>query len=301
MKGKSHRILITGGTGFLAQHLQRLCTSDSKIQTLVLSRSSTPSFEMEALSRDPELGGIGGAIKEFRPTALLHLAWGKMSREDRSHTFHIRENVIASQNLFNFVAREFPECRLVGLGSQAELGRMHCTITPVSVGKPENLYGEGKALVRDYVLSKFPQRSVWLRILTLYGPGDHSDKFIPYLVRCISSKVAAEISPGDQVWDFLHVEDAARALVAVVKAQEISGIHIVASGEAWPLKEVATRIFEEARMKGIEVPLRIGARPYSANELMQLKGDASSLQKATGWQPCIKLIEGLGSLVQSAL
>jgi nucleoside-diphosphate-sugar epimerase len=140
-----------------------------------------------------------------------------------------------------------------------------------------------------------------MRILTLYGPGDHGEKFVPYLLECLKEGRDAETSPGGQVWDFLHVSDAASALLSAATTKDFKGLYVLASGEAWALKDVASFLFKEAQ-KYIKVPqLKLGARSYGSAELMCLEGDSSTLQKASGWRPKVKLEEGLSELVRETL
>jgi len=296
-----HRVLLTGSFGFLASRVRDEIVRDSSCEGLFLSHITHPTFEIAAAARDPLLRPVREAILAFRPTCVLNLAWAKVARSERDDPFHVNENVQASRNLFAFVAGHFPSCRLIGIGSQAELGAIRDTVRTVSTGFPASAYGQGKAIARDELLSAHPHTSAWLRLLTLYGPDDHEEKLIPYLLRCLRTGAVAEISPGEQRWDFLHVNDAARALVAAVKAPTLSGIQVVASEESWELRRVAQFLFDNAPHRPQGSALRIGARPYAAAELMRLEGDSSSFRKATGWSPRITLEAGLRDLLARTL
>ena len=296
-----HRILLTGSFGFLASQVRDEIVRDSSCEGLFLSHITQPTYEISMAASHPLSHQVREAILAFRPNCVLNLAWAKVARSEREDPLHMNENVQASRNLFAFVAEHFPSCRLIGIGSQAELGATAAAIRPDSTGVPTSAYGKGKSMARDLLLSAHPETGAWLRLLTLYGPNDHEEKFIPYLLNCLHSGSDAEISPGDQRWDFLHVSDAARALVAAVKAPLLAGIQVVASEEAWELKRVAQFLFDNAPSSSRRPALRIGARPYASSELMRLEGDSGSFRRATGWSPRISLEAGLLELLERNL
>lgn len=300
-KIKSHRILLTGAGGFLGKCIRGAVESDRECEGLFLSSQSSPSFNIETLAKGEGWEDLEKLVVSFRPTALIHLAWAKVRRNERMDPFHIHENVDVSKRLAQIIVKHFPDCRLIGIGSQAELGVQTKAHSPQSEGSPTSLYGEGKALLRNEFLHKYPQNAAWIRILTLYGSGDHGEKFVPYLLECLKQGRDAETSPGGQVWDFLHVSDAALALLSAAKTKDFRGLYVLSSGQAWALKDVASFLFQEAQ-KYIKVPqLKLGARSYGAQELMCLEGDSSALQKASGWRPRVKLEEALAQLVRETL
>lgn len=292
------RVIVTGATGFLGRSLLKrleaagddIClwqrrdpTTDARVHRIDLATA--------ALDRDI----LATAFRAFAPDVVIHLAWGHATNLHRNDPRHYMENLRFTEHLIDVVA-DSPRTFFVGIGSQAEYGTANRMLTPATPAHPLNAYGRAKKIAGDYALARLGHRAAWLRLLTAYGPGDDPNKFLPHLVRSFTSGVAPDMSPGDQLWDWLHVEDAVAGIESVAR-HRAGGLHVLAAGEAATLKDVAFRLRDIARKRGHKaLDPNVGARAYNANELMVLTGDASSLRRATGWAPKISLDQGLETL-----
>jgi len=296
------KVCVTGATSFLGTALCELLRQSKAIDVFPLSRSGRPSFDMSKILESEGLGVVGEFLQKVRPDALVHLAWGHTGRGQLDDDYHLDSNLLASKKLVDFVKTALPTCRFIGVGSQAELGPTSSIIDESTEGIPVLAYGKAKKQLGQYLLKELPNRSAWVKILTLYGPGDHERKFIPYLLRTAASGAPIEMSPGEQSWDFLHIEDAARGLKALLESAHCVGNYILCSGEAVSMKSVAILLCEKFRKRGVEVmDPHFGARPYLPGESMLLAGDPSRLQCEATWSPRIGLSEGLDDLVSKYL
>ena len=94
-------------------------------------------------------------------------------------------------------------------------------------------------------------------------------------------------------WDYLHVADAARAIVAVATGSA-TGVFDVGSGET-----VCTRAIPRMLRAKIDphLALSFGARPERDVEIDYLKADTTAI-RSLGWKPQIDLSTGLDSVIQ---
>ena len=133
----------------------------------------------------------------------------------------------------------------------------------------------------------------WARLVYLYGPMEDARRLVPSVVRALLAGEPAAISPGQQVRDFLHVEDVAAAL-ATLGQQNLDGVFNIGSGEPITVAEVALTL---GRLCGRESLVRIGARPYASGDPMYVCADNARL-RSTGWRPAYNLEAGLADSVR---
>jgi nucleoside-diphosphate-sugar epimerase len=102
-------------------------------------------------------------------------------------------------------------------------------------------------------------------------------------------------TPGTQKWDYLHIDDVARAVLAAAMADGAAGLFNLSSGEP-----VAVRAIVE-RLRDIAAPgldLAFGELPFGPDQIMHLEGDNTRLRQATGWSPAVRLDDGLRQVVE---
>jgi nucleoside-diphosphate-sugar epimerase len=108
------------------------------------------------------------------------------------------------------------------------------------------------------------------------------------------------MTPGAQVREWLHVEDAVAALLAAAVREPPPGLTTldVGTGEGVALVELVRRAY---RLAGADERLvEAGAKPYRTGELMRLVIDPTAAGAALGWAPRVALDEGLRRLVAGA-
>ena len=117
----------------------------------------------------------------------------------------------------------------------------YCTesITPLA---PRTLYGACKHGLHSIAAAYAAQINLslaWGRIFFPYGSYEHPARLPPGYSRLLNGQPAA-CTPGEQIRDFLHVEDVAAAFVAILES-DISGAIDVASGEPVAVKDLSRR------------------------------------------------------------
>jgi nucleoside-diphosphate-sugar epimerase len=128
----------------------------------------------------------------------------------------------------------------------------------------------------------------WARIFLLYGPGEPERKLVSSVITSLLKGETAATTHGTQMRDFLHVEDVARAVVAVLDSSPEGAVNI-GSGELISQRQVVETI---ARLIGRPELLRLGAIPTSPNDPERLVPDVARL-RSTGFTPKYTLDDGL--------
>ena len=98
------------------------------------------------------------------------------------------------------------------------------------------------------------------------------------------------MTAGEQIWDYLYSEDAARALLLAAETCTRSAVYCLGSGEARALRDYITD------MRDAVDPLRpvaFGARAYAPDQVMYLTADLTALTRDTGFIPQVSFHDGI--------
>jgi nucleoside-diphosphate-sugar epimerase len=165
---------------------------------------------------------------------------------------------------------------------------------------PTTLYGKAKLATCWAALGLCQAYNIqgsWIRLFDPYGPGDDSYWLIPYLIREIASGNSPKLTKCEQLWDYLYVEDAAKAILSVAYTQA-TGIFNLGSGVAIPLKEVVETL---KNFVDPTIQPEYGAVPYRPDQVMHLQADITRIKSLTGWEPQVNIEQGLLETVKGIL
>ena len=187
----------------------------------------------------------------------------------------------------------------VGAGSQAEYGRAAGLLRPDTPCVPENGYGMAKLCAGEMSrveCQKLGIRHIWARILSVYGPGDGSGTLVSSMINTLLDGEKPRCTAGEQMWDYLYSEDAARALVRMAEDGKDGSVYPLGSGDVRPLKE-----YIDAIRNAIDpnLPVGLGEVPYAANQVMFLGADLTALRQDTGFRPQTAFEEGIKKTIAS--
>jgi nucleoside-diphosphate-sugar epimerase len=276
-----------------------LLASDERHEVAALLRASSRTWRINDLLRrvtriEGGLGDLESARKPilgFAPEVVIHLAWqgvGNTARNDVTQA----ENIGHTLSLVR-LAHEAGARAWVGLGSQAEYGPTEGPISEKAPTRPTTLYGVAKlatGMFASRLCDDLGLRFGWLRLFSSYGPMDDPGWMIPGLIRQLCRGQRPPLTAGTQLWDYLYVEDAARAIVRVALAQGASGTFNLGSGRPQTIRSVVETIRDSIDP---QLPLGFGEVPFRPDQVMHLEADIRRLGEATGWSTEVDLDEGL--------
>lgn len=291
------RVLLTGATGFIGrQALPRLTANGYEVHALSSQGARAEQAGVQwhhADLLDP--AAARSLIERVRPTHLLHLAWyvAPGSYWTSPENFHWVEATLR-------LLRAFAQCggrRVVMAGSCAEYDWKYgyCSegVTPLA---PDSVYGICKRSLQA-MLDAFSRAtelsSAWGRMFFLYGPHEHPDRLVSSTICSLLKGASPRCSEGKAVRDFLHVEDAAGAFVALLES-DLGGAVNIASGQSTAIRQVISKIAD--RLGGHD-RIEWGAKPSPANEPAFLVGDVTRLTTEVRWTPTYDLDSGLDQTI----
>ncbi len=326
------KLLITGGAGFIGSAVIRHLLTEIDHQVVNLDKL-TYAGNLESLasvsdnSRYHFVHGdicdrdkVSGLFAEFQPDVVMHLA--AESHVDRSiegPAEFIQTNIVGTSVLLE-VARAY--WSNLPVGRKANFRFHHISTDEVygSLGAdglfteetpydPSSPYSASKAS-SDHLVRAW-HRTYGFPVLVTncsnnYGPYQFPEKLIPLMIlNALDGKPLPVYGDGQQIRDWLHVEDHARALCRVVTEGKVGGTYNIGGHNEKTNLEVVHAVcdlLDELR------PCQLnGIRSY--RDLMAFVADrpghdqryaidASRIQAELGWVPEETFESGLRKTVQ---
>lgn len=295
------RVLITGGAGFVGSQLARRAVAEGH-DVIALVRADTDRWRLRDIEgrltvavcdlHDRE--AVERAIGTSRPELCVHLAWRGSPGDGRPATDNV-SSLMASLELVRALATA--RCpRFVATGTcfeYAEAQRPHVEDDPVG---PRDLYAMCKSAcftIASELCRIEGIRMAWPRIFYTYGPYESPFRLVSSVIVALLEGRPIATTRGEQIRDYLHVEDVADAIWAIARSTFTGPVN-VASGMPVTVGEV---VRELGQMLGRPELIRIGDLPYRPNEPMTIKADVRLLRERIGWTPRYGLRQGLTQTV----
>jgi nucleoside-diphosphate-sugar epimerase len=289
------KVIVTGASGYIGRHTL-VPLLDSGCEVYAISRRCDVDFKRPRGVRVLTLDLFDDAARqkafaEVAPEWLLHLAW----YAEHGKFWEAKENIawlaLSIRMLGEFAQYGGRRVVVSGTCTEYRWNGEPCreASTPL---EPRSLYGICKATLFKFLeagAARLGLSYAWGRIFLLYGSSESEGRLIPATARALLEGRPALCTHGQQVRDFLHVEDVAGALVRILTSG-VSGPVNIGSGER---VSIAQAVNELARRAGRTDLLRLGALPPREDDVPILVPDIARLRDEVGFRPTLTLAEGL--------
>jgi UDP-glucose 4-epimerase len=284
------RVFVTGASGFIGRRVLPLL---SRHEVLCLTRDPG---RMPAPPFGRTLRGDLGRPQEwepqladFKPQCCLHLAWEGLPDYSPARS---RANLDAGLRLLAVLQRSRTR-RVVVAGSCWEYGDAAGMVSETRAAADCGVFAAAKNALRIALenaarAADFEYR--WARIFFAYGPGQRPDALIPSCRAAFAAGGVPDIRAPRVAQDFIHVDDVADGLQALVERDIASGVYNLGTGRPTSVGEVANVV---ARYFGVALPY-----PDSSHEL-GFWADGAKMAGATGWRARTGLENGIGRTLRA--
>jgi UDP-glucose 4-epimerase len=254
-------ILVTGGEGFIGQHVRRVLANSGKNAVSVDSRSVSSGHGEQCYECDIRDGArINEIFVSHKITGVIHLASLLRTASERNPLAATQVNIMGSLNILE-AARVFKVPRVVYASSASIYGSRPAVdrAREMDVTAPEDVYGSTKKYVE--MLGEAYRRTyglefIVLRVPIVVGPGA-MDTASPWRSEIFdladkSTKRAISIPfQESETLSLVHVTDLANQFAILIHAKSLSFSVYNAACEIWKLSELKTEV--ETLNQGLHV------------------------------------------------
>jgi UDP-glucose 4-epimerase len=295
------KALVTGGAGFIGSNVARLLAEEG-YDVVVLDDLSTGFRE-----NLKELRGVCLVEGDVRDSSLVERAI-----DGAEVVFHLAASVGNTRSienpLYDSEVNVLGTLRVLEAAHRARVRKVVCSSSAAIFGElkslpiredhpcePDTPYGVSKLAEEKHCLAYaklYELEAVCLRYFNVYGLNQRYDAYgnvIPIFAHCMLRRQTLTIyGDGEQTRDFVNVYDVARANILAAQTPDVSGAFNVASGEAITINRLVELMREAS---GIEPSIK-NAAPRKG-DVRHSRADISAARNALGYEPIVKLSEGL--------
>ena len=292
------RVLLTGATGFIGRHCLPLLVARGyevhavSSRRIAINQSNMHWHQTDLL--DPLQ--VAALMAEVQPSHLLHFAWYTVPGKYWTSVENLRWVQASIGLLHEFVRHGGQRVVMAGTCAEYDWRYGYCSeaVTPLA---PTTLYGICKHSLQLMLVAFSEQTGLsaaWGRIFFLFGPYEHPDRLVAHVIRSLLRGEPARCSHGNQIRDFLYVQDVADAFVALLDSA-VSGPINIASGKPVAVRDVICKIAEMQYRPDL---IQMGALPAREDEPPLLIADVRRLEEEVRWQPKYDLDTGLKKTIE---
>lgn len=293
------KAIVTGANGFVGSHVcKELCKEGVKVYAVIkdtnenidnikdLEDISIIYCELDSITELPE------KIADRDIDVFYHFAWVGVSSNLRSD-----ENVQAKNALWTAQALRTADkmkCKkFVNAGSIMEKETYMAVCTQESEPAEGYIYGAGKLFARAIckpIASALDIDLCWAVITNTYGVGEFSSRFVNSTIRRIIAGEPLQFTAATQNYDFIYIDDVARAFVAIGEYGKANKEYIIGSGNARPLKKF---IIELLRTLAPDAVPLFGDVPFTGVNIPLEEFDTTDIETDCHFKPSTSFAEGI--------
>lgn len=274
------KVAVTGASGFIGQYVcqelvrrgievvavRRMSSMGSMINAKLVTSALPIDYAMPTVEQLDEIVACD---------ALIHLAWGGLPNYGSYRHFEVE---LPQQYQFLKQLIERGLSSLFVAGTCFEYGMQSGRLSEEVSAQPINPYGFAKYTLYQqlsYLQQAHSFNMQWGRLFYTYGEGQAPSSLYALLQKAIAQgDEFFPMSGGEQLRDFLPVDEMARIIVQIAISRQNLGVMNVCSGLPTSVRRLVEKWIKEQHAS---IQLNLGHYPYSSFEPMAFWGCTTKL------------------------
>lgn len=307
------KLLVTGGAGFIGSCFVRMALNEGRADGVVVYDNLTYAGNLDNLAlvqKHPgykfvhadicDADAAERAVREEVPDAIVHFAAeSHVDRSIHSPAPVIRTNFNGTFTMLE-AARQLKVPRFLHVSTDEVYGSIDEPFDadenyPLRASSPYSASKAGSDLLALSYFTTYKMNVTVTRASNNYGPYQFPEKLIPLMIsNALEDRPLPIYGDGQQVRDWLFVEDHCRAVFAALEKGRPGEVYNVGGNCSLPNLEVVKRILK-ATGKSETLLTRVTDRP-GHDRRYALTND--KLTQETGWAPQTGFDEGLAATIE---
>ena len=272
------KIAIIGASGFIGTHIIPFLLKEEELEVVLAARNVN---KLSAYSNTCKLVELDIYKKDnfyqklHKPEIILDLAWNYLSnyyapehfeKELSSHYHFIKQLVYSGVQSICVV------------GTCFEYGKLNGELSESMVTQPHTPYGYAKSALRqqlEFLQLQYSFNLTWMRLFYIYAEDQKSNTLYAQLLNAVNNKEKVfNMSKGEQLRDYLHVDEAAQKMLNLSLKKENLGVVNICSGQP---SSIRTLVEKWLAKNDWNIKLNLGYYPYPNYEALSFWGSTEKL------------------------
>lgn len=272
------KVAVAGASGFVGGHVIRTLCNEPGIEVVAVSRGP---LEVPEGVRHVMLDIAASTKADYeqlgRPDVLIHLAWGGLPNYLSLHHYEV-ELPAQYRFLKNLISAGLPA--MLVTGTCYEYGMLSGELSEDMSAPSTNPYAYAKVALHQqlrFLQTQQPFALTWARLFYMWGEGQAPSSIYPLLQAAVARGEAIfPMSKGEQLRDYLQVEEVARLLATLALRGDGAGLVNVCSGQ--PIS-IRTLVEGWIAQNGWRIEPELGRYPYPTYEPLAFWGSRGKLDR----------------------
>lgn len=290
------KVIITGANSFVGSAVVHECVKNN-IEVIAVVRNQQSNIEniknLENIKivycELSNIKNIENIITDREIDVFYHFAWEGVSN-------HLAGDYITQLRNIEFTCDAIKSCKAIkcnkfifanSIISYESLSVIENNITPTI----KSVYGISK-LSSDYILQAMSSGLIYISVVisNIYGHGENSPRFVNSTLRKLLHHKHVSCTLGTQIYDFIYIDDAAKAFFEIGNKCNISKKYYLGSENPRPLKE-----FLEEMKNCVDSSIELGYGEVAFNNAVvdYSKFDLEGVKNDTGFVPEVDFKSGI--------
>src|SRR5579859_343139 len=291
---KDKRILITGITGFIGQHVAaKLRDLGADVYGVSSSSGSAKILEADIT----HYTNLEAFFQQKKIEMCIHLAGVALVEEGQKDPYHtFKSNIVGTLNILE-IARTLNLEKVIITSTSHVYGDNDPPYKEEYSPRPSRPYETSKTcndLIAQSYADTFHLPVLIPRFVNIYGPGDKNmSRLIPHTMQRVIADEPPEIWGGNSERSYLYINDAVDAYIQLLqlnmKEIEKNRIYNFGSDDLISVNDLTKKIIELSG-KDLQIAKNTVQREQ---EVSKQYVSWSKAKRVLGWQPQVSLEEGL--------